>query len=235
MKNRIKKQKHNGFTLVELLVVITIIVALAAVVFVMATRMKRSADGAKQIMAMRETGPLLMSYAADNNNKLPAPQGKTKMPDGKTVTTHWHQHLLAIVNTDLSIDAIKSQSWWKNTKPFISNPLFKKPSYGRTNQPWCPGFGMNTAPVTILNLPVDYSNGEWQGNASLPLSRIGEPTRVPIVTPRDDYHYSTVKDKDPGLEQFLINGKLPVLFVDGHIETMAPKEYEARKLYLQPK
>ena len=234
-KTQTERRNHDGFTLVELLVVVGIVAALAAIVFTVAVRMKKSADGARQTMAMKESGSLLMLYASDNNNKLPAPVGKTIRPDGSTETVHWHQHLLSLANEGVSMDVIKSQSWWNNGDPFIANRLFKNPSSGRTLKPWCPGFGMNTAPVTILNLPVAYSEGEWQGNARLPLARITDPARLPIITPRDDYHYSTVKAGDPGLVQFLVGGKLPVLFVDGHIENIAPKEYEARKLHLQPK
>jgi prepilin-type processing-associated H-X9-DG protein len=32
------------------------------------------------------------------------------------------------------------------------------------------------------------------------------------------------------MKDFLIDGKVPILFVDGHVETISPKDYMARKL-----
>lgn len=92
---------------------------------------------------------------------------------------------------------------------------------------------MNTKIIENLNLPV--GDGQWQANIAIPLAAIGDVARTPLISPAPDYHYGTIKDKNPDLEQFLINKQLPILFVDGHVETIYPKEYEARKLHLMPK
>lgn len=65
---------RRGFTLVELLVVITIIATLAAIVFVMATRMKKTADAAVTTANLRQIGMALVSFTSDKN-RFPSLQG----------------------------------------------------------------------------------------------------------------------------------------------------------------
>ena len=221
---------RKGFTLVELLVVITIIIALAAVTFVMVTKMRKRADAAKQTSILHQVGPLMVMYSTEKNGFLPA-----------TVTTkeagsiHWHQALHGLINSELPIDKVKSNEYWTRYNPLIKNPLYKKPIGNLKLAPWCPGYGMNTKIVDNIKLFVDYSNGEWQANRPIPLAAIGDTARTPLVSPAPDYHYGTIKDKDPNLEQFLINKQFPILFVDGHVENMAPKDYVTRKLDLMPR
>ena len=223
-------RNHGGFTLVELLVVITIIITLAALGFVTMGKMRQRADAVKQTSIVHQIGPLMVLHATDNAGSLPA-----------TVTTkekgslHWHQAVHAVISSHLSVSKIKSSEYWEKMDPLVKNPLYKKPVGNLKLAPWCPGYGMNTKIVDNLRLPVDYSNGEWQANKAIPLSAIGDTARTPLIAPAPDYHYGTIKDKDPRLEQFLIKNQLPVLFVDGHVETISPKEYTERKLDLMPR
>jgi prepilin-type processing-associated H-X9-DG protein len=224
-------EQRSGFTLVEILVVITLIITLAALSFMMVTKMRKRADAAKQTSIMHQVGPLMVLHTTEKNGLLPA-----TVSTKKEGSLHWHQALHALINSDLPIDMVKSYDYWNKSTPLIKNPLYKKPSpNGLKLQPWCPGYGMNTKIVDNLKLPVDYANGEWQANRPIPLAAIGDTARTPLVAPAPDYHFGTIKDKDPNMEQFMINKQIPVLFVDGHVENMAPKEYEARKLNFMPR
>jgi prepilin-type N-terminal cleavage/methylation domain-containing protein len=229
-KSNSRLSARNGFTLVELLVVITIIITLAGLIFAMVTKMRKRADAAKQTSILHQIGPLMVLHTTERNGLLPATVSTKEYG-----SVHWHQALHALINSELPIDRVKSFDYWNKGNPLIKNPLYKTPVGNLKLSPWCPGYGMNTKIVDNLKLPVDYNNGEWQANRAIPLAAIGDPARTPLVAPAPDYHYGTIKAKDLRMEQFLISGQIPVLFVDGHIETISPKEYEERKLHLMPK
>lgn len=68
-----KPIQNRGFTLVELLVSITIIVVLAAIVFTASSRAIRSADKAVAVQNLRGIGGAIQGYVLENNNRLPGP------------------------------------------------------------------------------------------------------------------------------------------------------------------
>jgi prepilin-type N-terminal cleavage/methylation domain-containing protein len=68
--NNKPSRSPHGFTLVELLVVITIIVVLAAVGFPTMSKMRASADQTKCMEQLREWGVILGTYASENDGKV---------------------------------------------------------------------------------------------------------------------------------------------------------------------
>lgn len=228
---------RKGFTLVELLVVITIIITLAAVSFVMVTKMRKNADAAKQTSIMHEIGPLLMLFTTENNGQIPAGVHKKELENGSFEHNHWHQYLIAMTVPNVSLGAVKSEKWWNSNKPFLVNPLWKLPSNGRIPKPWCSGYALNGQIVTNLG-PQRAPwppHATWYAQVPFQLAAISEQSRVPIVAPWDDYHYTSIKKDSSNIKQFTTDGKLPILFIDGHVETITPKDYEARRLHLLPK
>jgi prepilin-type N-terminal cleavage/methylation domain-containing protein/prepilin-type processing-associated H-X9-DG protein len=61
---------HRGFTLVELLVTITIVVVLAAIVFVMTGKIRTSAQQTSMVSAMRQIGQANIGYSSENNGAI---------------------------------------------------------------------------------------------------------------------------------------------------------------------
>lgn len=73
MKTNLSHRLTNrGFTLVELLVTITIIAALAGLTFSVATRSKQAAISARTISNLREIGAANGMWMAENNNFYPS-------------------------------------------------------------------------------------------------------------------------------------------------------------------
>jgi prepilin-type N-terminal cleavage/methylation domain-containing protein len=72
-KQRTPSSTRHGFTLTELLVVITIIVVLAAVVFSISGNVRQKASGAVSVSNLRQIGTAILAHASDNNSKLPGP------------------------------------------------------------------------------------------------------------------------------------------------------------------
>ena len=72
----------KGMTLVELLVVITIIVVLAALSTVGVSRARSAARGATCTSNLRQIGTAILSYATDNSGQLPPLEDRTNPGDG---------------------------------------------------------------------------------------------------------------------------------------------------------
>lgn len=68
-----KPNDQRGFTLVELLVTVTIIVVLAALVFTLSSRAISSAQKAVCVANFRGIGNAIVMYATENNSRLPGP------------------------------------------------------------------------------------------------------------------------------------------------------------------
>lgn len=64
---------RRGFTLIEMLVVIAIIAVLAAVAFPLIENIQTAASQAKAAGNFRQLGAAIMTYAAENDQKLPGP------------------------------------------------------------------------------------------------------------------------------------------------------------------
>jgi prepilin-type processing-associated H-X9-DG protein len=237
MKRNASQRPPNGFTLVELLVVITIIITLAALGFTMVTKMRKNADAAKQTSILHEIGPLLILFSTENNGQIPAAVHKQEREDGGFNHNHWAQYLVGLMRPEVPLSTIKTKEWWDSNKPFLINPLWKQPSNGRTPSHWAPGYALNGGVVNNLGPQKAPwpSHATWYGNVPFRLAAVESPARVPIIAPGDDYHYTTIKADSKAIKQFTVNGKFPVLFVDGHVENVSPREYEANRLHLMPR
>jgi len=236
-----KTKGKPGFTLVELLVVILIIIVVAAFTFTAVTKMLAKGKATKEMSNLRQMGPLFTIYATDNNMSLPPCKIEVEQPDGTTASRQWHEALLAELYPDADPADFKTKDWWNRNEPFIRNPLFKETAKPRGWSPLNPGYGLNE--MIAENLAIAATGvappHEELLTVSTPLAVIAEPSRIPLVAPCDNYFYR-YDDAELGgfksgtLQDFLSEGKVPVLFVDGHVEAITPKEYSTRRLDEMP-
>jgi len=218
---------RNGFTLVEMLVVIVIIASLAAVALSVVPKMRKKGDAAKAIGNMRQISVLAAGYAAENNMALPAPEPEVDDGNGGTVTgVMWHQALVGDVYPGTDLAKIRwDTNWWKTNKPILLNPLMSD----KDIKPWFPGFA--------INMQININNTGWGSDwktgpksRDMRLASINDPARTPFVVPDKNWFFQKGKLTEAGMKQFLVDAKFPVLFVDGHVENIFPKDYFARKL-----
>jgi hypothetical protein len=175
---------------------------------------------------IRQIAPLLTTYAADNNMTLPPVDGDVRLPDGTVEMLQWNEVCLTLLYPDTELSTMQNKTWWDKNKVILKNPMYK------ASTPKQPGYAMND----LLASNIDASNDM---SSPIPLSLIPDASRTPIIAPHTDFHYSldsgevAAFGKAP-LADLLSEGKMPIVFVDGHLETMTPKEYLSRKLNEQP-
>ena len=235
------KSRRNGFTLTELLVVIVIIAALSSLVFMMGSRALKKADGVRSISNMRQIGTMLGAYASDNSNRLPAPRADIPLPNGSFQQLHWFETLVQLTDSSLEPKDWQSIEWWRNTEPILRNPIIDGTPGPAKDNWWNPGYAFNRQ--MIVNIAPEGMSRSWAPGENgpqsyaIPLAKIRDPSRTPIIAPRKQWHFTFKPSelKDPNLEPFKIDGKLNVLFVDGHVEAIRPDEYTQRKLHEMPR
>lgn len=240
MKITTSSQK-SGFTLVELLVVIAIAAILAAVSYTQLPKLLARGKAAKELGNLRQMSPLFVTHAADHQMKLPACKGPVVKADGTTEDLQWNEVLLALAYPDEDAAGFRLKDWWANNECFMRNPLFKESAQPRGWEPLNPGYGLNEMIPENLALAASgiVPTRTELHKINTPLGALADPGRTPLVAPCDNYffRYDTGQLKtfeNSTLKDFLFNNKVPVLFVDGHVEEISPFEYEERKLYLVP-
>lgn len=229
----------------ELLVVIAILAVLGVFVSAMMPKMKRRAEGAKSLGNLRQIGLMLAGSAMERGNHLPAARADVPNDRGGFTQLHWHETILRELYADAPPGSFGRVEWWESNKPFLRNPLL------RTDGPqrgvwfpwatWNPGYGMNIQITSNLG----RSSGDWSAGKGGPqaygvsLALISEPARTPLVAPFGNWWFTFTPQELRGvadeLEAVIVDGKLPILFVDGHIESMSPAEYTERELHLMPR
>lgn len=236
--NRMKlnmRRKVSGFTLVELLVVIVIIAALAAVAVSMSQRMMSKARANMAMQNMHQIAPLMTTYAVDHSMKLPPPSGKVRAADGSEQDMLWFEACLVELYPTVDPPQFKTKNWWESNKCFLRNPMFKTGW-----QPLKPGYAMNASLATNIATSTGATPPTDPLGESVALSSIPDAGRAPIIAPYIDPTYSYESGevakftKSPAKELLTTDGKAPILFVDGHVEIMTPKQYLTAKLNLYP-
>ena len=235
-----RKPKNNGFTLVELLVVVVIIAALAALSLTLGPRMMAKAKANQSMQNIRQIGPVMSVYAADHSMKLPAAKGPVELSDGTTPDLQWNEVCLAVLYPETAQVDFTTKKWWDSavgSKCFLRNPMLKDPTWAPLN----PGYAINE--MIAENLAKANTDPAAPTadpfTVSIALSTIPDPGRTPLIAPSNNWHYRyDAKEitgfKSSPLKDLLIESKVPVLFVDGHIEVVTPEEYVSRQLYLVP-
>ena len=218
--------RARGFTLLELLVTIALVIVLATIVFTAAKAFSRSANSAKAISNLKQTGVLAMTYASDNNNRLPLSSTSWEsMTQGRI---RWFQGDLAD-HSGLKID-------W--TKPHFLPEIFYDPSLKREREhPWG-SFGVNTS-IVLDEAACRLRYGHTQG---IPLTVIANPARKVISSSSSagansarfdsSWYFSGAsfvqQGMSPGIEHpEPRNGKgAASLFADGHVEKLDVKSMD---------
>ncbi len=233
MRKNAPKQ-FSGFTLIELLVVIAILATLAAIGMVVGTKMLKKGKASQIVGNMRQMAPLFSVYAAENQLKLPACNGPVMQPDGSIADMQWHEVLLTYLYPDVDPASFKTQNWWDSNSTFLRNPLFDENAKPNGFAPLNPGYGYNLMLAENYQLMSDDTGDAL--SVRVPTAVLDTPSRTALVATYDSYYFrfdDSELDRfktSETLTTFLNEGKIPVLFMGGNVDLIAPREYATRGL-----
>lgn len=226
------KTRNRGFTLVEILVVIAILAVLAGTTAIMAPKILRKGRQAESIENMKQMTILMAAHANDHGNRLPAPM--TPGTDNESgQDAYWHVVLQHEVSGE-TIDRYLTDRWWKENKSIFINPLHPKKDLKAKSV----GYAMNA----VLGTNIARTRGENLGVeeskvTGINMNTVREPERSPVIVPHWDWFYTldSSESNSKKFDPYLVNDRIPVLFLDGHIETMTLQEYKKRDLHEMPR
>lgn len=245
-----KRAEHRirrGFTLVELLVVITIIVVLASVSFIVSRKMLDHSKAVRSIENMRQIGVLVVSSATDNNGRLLALREFNGTDPEQPINWHWNQEVASMQFPDAAKRTISEDAdWWWRQEPLALNPQIGKNGF----QTYYSGYAMN-----LFISENDYARNnarDWEMilRHQTPLAALQQPERTPLIVPHWNWHTGdllsgTKLNNAKKSRPFLNDGKMNVVFVDGHAEMirfantkgepLAVSEYAERGLDKMPR
>ena len=220
------KKFPRAFTLVELLVVIAIVGGLAALVIPAIKSAMLSARSTEALSNLKQTGVLVGSYAAENNNRLP-------------LSAYWpSMYVFQNIMADY-LPELKKTPYNSAAKLYLPKIFYDPVLKGKNEHPWG-SFGVNSAVILDSN---DYKGGNAQG-VGMPLAMIPTPSQKVIVCSAIEGSWASSwgfdgntfvqKGFDPTYgPDPRHGGKAGALFADGHVERLDVKNMDqaTRKKY----
>lgn len=219
-----------GFTLIEILISITIIIALAVVVLMITRRVRQSAYEAKAMSPLRQVSAACMAYSLENNGNINTVvfQGAAKLGGGKWVTNSFWGALCPYVFPDLN--PANNNSSATALKQAVS-ALFGTPD-ARWMKGTFQGDGAGSIADTCAYVPLGFNANVQNGKAYFKTSQYSDPSQTLYMTygwgfirKADGDKYAPLpktKDQRESNIDWFSNKTAPIVFLDGHIEVLGP-------------
>ena len=216
MSKRSITTSSHGFSVVEILTVVAILAILVAIVAPSIEKTMAGARSAQCLSNLRAYGVAIVTFAADNNNKLP--------PFYPSQSPAWYQSL----NQQMGTGGINSWMPEKLQCPEIRN-LLKKRGYTILANTYWMCFG-NT--VDRLNNPRRLGWMKLRGPSECVMLADVNPSNSIAMTPNSAYFGSYGGFNKTDVAE--VHGKgANFLFFDGHAKTIPVAEVQKRDTWFK--
>jgi prepilin-type N-terminal cleavage/methylation domain-containing protein len=222
-----KLKPGRGFTLVELLVVIVIVVTLAAIGFTLALRMKKSANQAITTANLRQIGVAMITFTAD--------KGRFPSRNGDPV---WDRAIIANLGFESSL--VGNNTLNRSSNPSLEDTarIFTTPEDKEKRDP-----ALYPRSFAIVPWTTNWSNGTqfrgWRDrplNIGIPYSLLEAPESAAMVVqghhgiggPPNYLGSGNWAYKDMGGPAATLGSTQQALFADGHIEKISNRMTNAQ-------
>ena len=170
--NRKSKHAPPAFTLVELLVVITIIAVLAAAVFAVVPMVRGKAQMAADTQKLREIGTAVASFASDNNMTLPCestPITGTNTSESEPPRFCFHEAVDRLLGPVSGFNPVSIYNFQKRpNSPFFTQAAKSPPGFKPTK---------SKLAVTAFSYNGNVNNGNWKGK----IGNIPNPAEIVYI------------------------------------------------------
>lgn len=195
MRNsHLNMKSKRGFTLMELLIVISIIAILAIIAITSFKKTRESAATVKCMSNMRQVAGLIRNFAADNNNDL-IPYLTYAPPNLGSTWLYWLW----------ATEYLPRESYDGLWNGIMTCPARKEPGVYTSEKMQ---FGMNSYP--------GFDNKILIGGAFFKMSKVERPSQTALLA--DSNNWYSLLPENLNTVAFPHNGYNNVIFFDGHGE-----------------
>ncbi|QTN33952.1 type II secretion system protein [Akkermansiaceae bacterium] len=226
MKPKKTKTRNAGFTLVELLIVISIVAVLCAFALIGYKKAQSAADKAVTMGTLHQLQLASASYAADHNGKFVAASGKD---EGGKLTQQWHRNRDFLDNLTGDINS-SDQSVAADSFP--KDRLDRRAKRLRS-------VNWDKIQGNFGAFEKDPSNSTWGSNvaweSSFSLAQLTNPGRTASFATALDWrvkyggrkNYTGAETSNgQGKIAYRHDGKALVAFYDGHVEAISKQDMD---------
>ncbi len=220
--------RHNGFTLMELLIVIAIIALLSAVSLAALNGIRAKAKRSAAVQTLRTLGQAVEVYAGDNKGVYPGEAGGAVLAEAQTVQLNNKTMLVYFLEEYLTVDEEENDEAQDDRKylidfaPNVAHPYIEKDGEGPNREVYYL-FHVSTDLEDPQPGPssIDSAKSVWgRPKASIAFSRVQVPmlSDIYLSAKWDDY-------KEDDVQTFW--GKIfNVLYFDGHVDTLKADKFD---------